>query len=183
MSALNARPQFNGGQAIVDFEQMLDAAKWYSWGAKILRRDSHLVPLAALQPLLPPQRLYHGIQDIPVRQIVGTVGRPHDFSRRFHPLRKTIRSRWAELWRLALDGGWPPIEVYQVGNLYFVADGHHRVSVANHLGFLAIEAEVWAYPVQLEADINASVEQIQALLSRQTPARRHELKTNAAAVG
>jgi hypothetical protein len=182
MPVLNTQPQFNRGQATIDFEQMLDAARWYTWAAKLLRRDPHLVPLAAVQPLLPPQRIYRGIQDIPLRQIVGTVGRQHDFSRRFHPLRKGILSRWVSLRLLARDDGWPPIRVYQVGNLYFVLDGHHRVSVANYMRFHTIEAEVWQYPVQIEVDIKAPVKLIQALLP-QTPALSPRLKTNAAAVG
>lgn len=183
MPALDTQSQFNRGQAIIDFEHMFGAARWYTWTAKLQRRDPRLVHLAALQPVLPPQRLYRGIQDIPLQQIVGTVGRQHDFSRRFHPLRKSLLSRWVDLRLLARDGGWPPIHVYQVGNLYFVVDGHHRVSVANYMGFRAIEAEVWQYPVHLEADTSASLDRLQALLLPQLPVLPHRLKTNAAAVG
>lgn len=182
MSVLNTQLLFIRSQAIIDFGHMLDAAKWYAWGAKLRRQDPHLVPLAALQPLLPPQRLYRGIQDIPLRQIVGTVGRPHDFSRKFHPLQKSALNRWINLRLLARDSGWPPVQVYQVGNLYFVLDGHHRVSVANYLRFRTIEAEVWAYPVHLEVDPSAPVERIQAML-RQPLLLPRGLKTNAAAVG
>lgn len=182
MPALDTQLLFKRSQVIMDFEHMLDAARWYAWGAKLRRRDPHLVPLAALQPLLPPQRLYRGIQDIPLQQIVGTVGRPHDFSRKFHPLQKTALNRWVNILLLARDGGWPPVQVYQVGNLYFVLDGHHRVSVANYLRFRTLEAEVWAYPVHLEVDPGAPVERIQALL-RQPPVLPRGLKTNAAAVG
>jgi hypothetical protein len=36
----------------------------------------------------------------------------------------------------------PPIEVYRVGNLHFVADGHHRVSIAHANNQTLIDAYV-----------------------------------------
>jgi ParB-like chromosome segregation protein Spo0J len=43
--------------------------------------------------------------------------------------------------------GFPPIEVYKVGNDYFILDGHHRASVARYLGNRFIEAYVTEWPV------------------------------------
>lgn len=97
---------------------------------------------------------YLGIQEIPLAQIVGSVGRYEDFTRTFMPRKTNIRQRWEEVDSLTEKGGWPPIEVYKVSDVYFVRDGNHRVSVARQLGAETIEAHVWDYPsrVPLESD-------------------------------
>jgi nucleotide-binding universal stress UspA family protein len=84
-----------------------------------------------------------GVQDIPLDAIVGSVGRYHDFTRNFLPKRSQARERWARV-RASADEmvGWPPIQVYQVGDAYFVLDGNHRVSVARELGARTIQADV-----------------------------------------
>lgn len=72
-----------------------------------------------------------GLQTVGLETIVGTVGARRDFDRRFRPTSARVRSRWERL-ALAIRRGEaiPPIEVYRVGHLHFVADGHHRVSIA-----------------------------------------------------
>ena len=72
-----------------------------------------------------------GLQTVPVDTIVGTAGSRRDFDRRFRPTSARVRSRWERL-ALAIRRGEaiPPIEVYRVGDQHFVADGHHRVSIA-----------------------------------------------------
>jgi hypothetical protein len=72
-----------------------------------------------------------GLQEVCVDTIVGTAGSRRDFDRRFRPTSARVRSRWEQL-ALAIRRGEaiPPIEVYRVGRLHFVADGHHRVSIA-----------------------------------------------------
>jgi hypothetical protein len=72
-----------------------------------------------------------GLQTIRLDTIVGTAGSRRDFDRRFRPTSARVRPRWERL-ALAIRRGEaiPPIEVYRIGNLHFVADGHHRVSIA-----------------------------------------------------
>jgi hypothetical protein len=72
-----------------------------------------------------------GLQTIQLDTIAGTAGSRRDFDRRFRPTSARVRSRWERL-ALAVRRGeaLPPIEVYRVGDLHFVADGHHRVSIA-----------------------------------------------------
>src|SRR5574337_1282719 len=88
-------------------------------------------------------RAARGLQDIPLDHIVGSVGRTTDFTRSFLPRMDSDDRRWAGV-RAAVDGdsGLPPIEVYQIGDAYFVLDGHHRVSVARQMGRTHIEAVV-----------------------------------------
>ena len=83
------------------------------------------------------------LQEIPLDAIVGSVGRYKDFTRSFMPRSDSAQQRWATVQTIAQSmGGLPPIEVYQIGEVYFVSDGNHRVSVARQLGAEYIEAYV-----------------------------------------
>jgi hypothetical protein len=86
---------------------------------------------------------YLGLQIIRLDTIVGTVDANHDFDRRFRPTSGRVRERWERL-ALAQRRGEPipPIEVYRVGGLHFVQDGHHRVSIALATGAKTIDAYV-----------------------------------------
>jgi len=84
-----------------------------------------------------------GLRDIPLDAIVGSVGRYSDFTRDFLPRVNVDKDRWSRIKMAAYDaGGLPPIEVYQLGDVYFVIDGNHRVSVARQLGAKTIQAYV-----------------------------------------
>ncbi|MBW4719301.1 chromosome partitioning protein ParB [Saccharothrix obliqua] len=84
-----------------------------------------------------------GLQTIRLDSIVGSVDRTRDFDRRFRPTSARVRERWQRLALAARRGeAVPPIEVYRVGDLHFVQDGHHRVSVAHALGLAVIDAYV-----------------------------------------
>lgn len=88
---------------------------------------------------------YLGTKLIPLDAIVGSVDKVRDFDRRFRPTSGRSRQRWERLARASRTGEViPPIEVYQVGDYYFVQDGHHRVSVARSLRLDVIEARVTA---------------------------------------
>jgi hypothetical protein len=84
-----------------------------------------------------------GLQTIRLDHIVGSVDSMRDFDRRFRPTSNRVRERWERL-ALAQRRGEsiPPIDVYQVGDLYFVEDGHHRVSIALATGQKVIDAYV-----------------------------------------
>ena len=84
-----------------------------------------------------------GLQAIRLDTIVGTVDSQRDFDRRFRPTSNRVRPRWERL-ALAQRRGEaiPPIEVYRVGDLHFVSDGHHRVSIAAATGQQLIDAYV-----------------------------------------
>ncbi len=84
-----------------------------------------------------------GLRDIPLVSIVGSVGRYSDFTRNFLPRREIRPERWARV-KIAASGlvGLPPIDVYKIGEIYFVKDGNHRVSVARQLGATHIQAYV-----------------------------------------
>jgi len=86
-----------------------------------------------------------GLREIPLDAIVGSVGRYVDFTRDFLPRQDSDEQRWADVKTAVADprrGGLPPIDVYQIGEAYFVLDGNHRVSVARQMGATTIEAYV-----------------------------------------
>jgi hypothetical protein len=84
-----------------------------------------------------------GLQTIPLDSIVGTIDRTRDFDRGFRPTTPRVRGRWQRIAAAQRRGeAFPPISVYRVGDLHFVRDGHHRVSVAKSLGRDDIDAYV-----------------------------------------
>ena len=92
-----------------------------------------------------------GLRVIKLDSIVGTVDRSRDFDRRFRPTSARVRERWERLALAARRGEEiPPIEVYRVGELHFIIDGHHRVSVALAHGLSTIEASVTVVRTKLD---------------------------------
>lgn len=84
-----------------------------------------------------------GLRTIELDSIVGTVDRTREFDRSFRPTSRRLRRRWEGIAKAIRRGeAMPPIDVYRVGELHFVEDGHHRVSVARQLGLDVIEANV-----------------------------------------
>lgn len=87
--------------------------------------------------------VYRGIQTVPINKIVGSLNRYHEFDRAFLPTRDELAERWESVDRAFYqDISLPPVVLYKVGDVYFVVDGHHRVSVAREKGQQFIEAEV-----------------------------------------
>ena len=93
-----------------------------------------------------------GLQTIRLDSIVGTVDSGRDYDRRFRPTSGRVRERWERL-ALAQRRGEaiPPIEVYRVGDLHFVQDGHHRVSIAMAEDAKTIDAYVTEVRTQVPA--------------------------------
>jgi hypothetical protein len=137
---------------------------WLGWAWMVLTgRLRALLDLTAIAAKVPiSHRHYAGIQSMPIQQIQGGEGRGTDFDAAFHPLQSHTQQRW-----LGLATAWhqgvplPPIELIRVGDVYFVWDGHHRISAARALGQQGIDAEVtvwqgaaawpWAQPVAMES--------------------------------
>ncbi|GAB4541087.1 MAG: hypothetical protein Kow0063_31570 [Anaerolineae bacterium] len=128
--------------------------------AVFTQRPADLLPFEEVRRKLQLKRVRElGLQDVPLDHIVGSVGRYHDFNRAFFPRQEGLKERWQRVDRLMAAGkGYPPVELYKVGQVYFVRDGNHRVSVARQHSFPTIQAYVWEYqtdmPVQPETDID-----------------------------
>jgi hypothetical protein len=121
-----------------------------------------LLPFEAVRETL---RLRHtidrGVGEVPLDRIVGSLGRDRDFNRLFLPRDESLRERWEDVRTLALGmTGFPSVELYKVGDAYFVLDGHHRVSVARSLGAPAIEAHVREFVTDVPIEPDDSLEQV-----------------------
>lgn len=87
--------------------------------------------------------IYRGMQTVRVDQIAGSLNRYHEFDRAFLPVENQLASRWQSVDEAFYkEIGLPPVVLYKVGQVYFVVDGHHRVSVAREKGQEFIEAEI-----------------------------------------
>lgn len=145
--------------SIRDFEEAHFQASLRDVLARLTRRSDDLLSYEEVaQQLHLTERSEVGIRTIPVAAIVGSVGRAADFTRDFLPRRTKDMERWAGVRTAFLDPEGkeiPPIEVYQVGEVYFVLDGNHRVSIARREGIMYIEARVIEIhsPVPLTPDI------------------------------
>ena len=110
------------------------------------------------------EEYYKGMQDVPMDKIVGSVGRYREFTRSFLPKRRVQQERWSRVFAVATGmQGLPPVELYKVGDVYFVRDGNHRVSVAHQLGNKTIQAQVWELPTSLALHPDMDEEDIDAL--------------------
>jgi len=104
---------------------------------------------------------YLGLKDVPLSKIVGSVGRYRDFNRAFLPLNDSQENRWRGVYDLTAHGeGFPPIELFKIGDIYFVRDGNHRVSVARANGTPSIEAYVTEYVTSVELNPDDSLDDI-----------------------
>jgi hypothetical protein len=87
--------------------------------------------------------VYRGVETVPLDKVVGSVDRYRDFDRIFLPTQSHTEDRWRRVSRAWYeDISLPPVQLYKVGEVYFVVDGNHRVSVARSRGQKYIDAEV-----------------------------------------
>jgi len=135
--------------AAARFRQAQSRAQVGRLVASLLGRPNRLLHLGSLTASAGLRNAhYAGLRPVPIRHIRGSEGRCDDFDADFRPLKKHNRSRWVGLAAAWLRGVvLPPVELIQVGDLYFVRDGHHRISVARALGQEMIDAEVTVWDV------------------------------------
>jgi nucleotide-binding universal stress UspA family protein len=142
----------------IDFSHARGRADREEYWARLTGKSADLLSYDDVcQKLKAKGIIWHGLQDIPLDAIVGSVGRWTDFTRSFLPRQDSDQQRWMRVkTAMTHTGGLPPIEVYQIGQVYFVLDGNHRVSVARELGATHIEAYVTE--VQTRVPLSADVQ-------------------------
>ncbi|NNJ13433.1 hypothetical protein EKD04_024205 [Chloroflexales bacterium ZM16-3] len=137
-------------------QRHFDRVLRHGWVARLidslLGRSSALLCLADIQAPPPPDaEEILGLQTVPLAQICGSEGRVHDFDRRFAPLHEHIRERWVTLAAMRNEGHpLTPVELVQVGDSYYILDGHHRISVARAFNDDTIESYVTRWPAAVQ---------------------------------
>ncbi|MBI3961523.1 MAG: transcriptional regulator, partial [Deinococcus sp.] len=134
-------------RAKYDFERARFKAFWNGVLGHLLKRPNDLLSFEALKSKidLGPSR-DAGVQPVEIAKIVGSVDRYRDFDGRFLPTQRFTEGRWEAIDQAHLaQRELPPVKLYQVGDVYFVVDGNHRVSVARERGGEFIDAEVMRF--------------------------------------
>lgn len=139
-----------------DFDNALLKAFWREVWSWFSQRKNTLMPFDQVRNALPVRgQHWIGIRQVPLNKIVGSVGRYHDFDAAFEPRQSRTRGRWMNVDVAHLkDINLPPVELYKVGDVYFVKDGNHRVSVAHEKNQAFIDAEV----IEIDVDVPLTTE-------------------------
>jgi len=115
--------------------------------------------------LKPRNQVYRGAQTVPIKLIIGSEGRYHDFNRYFFPKANHLRSRWERVDEAHLkDIILPAIQLYEIGGVYFVRDGNHRVSVAKTQNVEFIDAEVISLASEITLNPGMTTDQLREAL-------------------
>ena len=145
-----AQDQFKFQMAVQDFQSARQRVLIQEVLARVRGKSNQLLSYEEVAEKLKLRaRTERGVQQIPLDAIVGSVGRNTDFTRTFLPRRSRDQERWVGVKSAFMEGNLPPIEVYKVGEVYFVVDGNHRVSIAKQEGLISIEARV----IEFQTDI------------------------------
>ena len=125
----------------------------------LLRKSFRLLPFEEIREKLEICFLQEsGIQSIPLERIIGSEGRYRSFTRHFFPLQEDLRDRWKKVNQAQLTNkDLPPVELYKVRDVYFVKDGHHRISVARTKGKKYIEARIYDYECDVPLDVDTDL--------------------------
>ena len=132
-------------QAEIDFDRARFRAFLRETANLIAHRPNELLSFDVVRrSLVAYGSSYRGVRTVPIERIVGSAtNRYSDFDRAFLPAQVRTKSRWKRIDQLRMAGEeLPPVQLYKLGDLYFVRDGHHRISVAREMGQAFIDAEV-----------------------------------------
>ncbi|MCB0214683.1 MAG: ParB-like nuclease domain-containing protein [Anaerolineae bacterium] len=152
-------------QAVVSFSSEFDQARkqaiFEGWRNFITRQPNMLLSFETVRQALGLQDMVRrGLQDIEIDAIVGSVGRDWEFTRTFLPKSGFTRDRWQQVADFCPCEDIQPILVYKVSNIYFVVDGHHRVSVCRLRGEKTMKAFVIEYTTSVSIDKDDDVRAI-----------------------
>ncbi len=124
--------------------------------------ETQLISLNDIKELLhPDNEVYVGMKTVPVENIIGSEGRYNDFDNLFFPKHSHLKNRWLNIDKAYMKGViLPAVTLYEIGGVYFVRDGNHRVSVAKARGVEFIDAEVTSLRTEIRLTPGKSMETI-----------------------
>ena len=139
-----------------------DRARWKAFWRKVTTlltgKSNELLPFDEVRGRLPMKgQHYLGMQEVPIDKIIGSMGRYRDFDRAFLPVQTRTRDRWINIDKAHLDQvNLPAVDLIKMGEIYFVKDGNHRVSVARERGQEFIDAHV----IEIEIPVTLTAETV-----------------------
>ncbi len=140
-----------------DFKRAFNRASLRNILSRLTGADNRLLPYDEVRARLPMRgQHYIGLRQVEIDKIVGSMGRYNDFDRAFLPIQNRTMERWVNIDKAQYsDIVLPPVELVKIGDIYFVKDGNHRVSVARERGQAFIDAYITEVdtPIKLTADI------------------------------
>lgn len=150
-------------EATQDFDRAMAKGFWRKIIAWVRGDNNELLPFDEVRERLPLRgQHYRGFQEVPIDLIVGSSGRFRDFDRAFFPTQTKTKDRWISIDRAHLDQvDLPPVELYKMGDIYFVKDGNHRVSVARENGQTIVDAYVVEIEIPIPLTTDTSVDDLE----------------------
>jgi hypothetical protein len=150
-------------EATQDYDRAVTKAFWRKVIAWIRGDNNELLPFDEVRERLPMRgQHYRGFQEVPIDQIVGSSGRFRDFDRAFFPTQTKTKERWISIDTAHLDQiDLPPVELYKMGEIYFVKDGNHRVSVARENGQTIVDAYVVEIDIPVPLTTETSIDDLE----------------------
>jgi len=149
-------------QAENDFHAARAKAFYRDIIAHLMGKPSFLLPFEAVKGKLKiKSQTYKGLKTVEVDKIIGSLDRYKEFDNAFLPKKDHIRKRWIQIDRaVRLHEPLPPVQLYQIGDAYFVEDGNHRISVAKELDIKYIDAEIIEFKTNVEIDKTTDMKQL-----------------------
>lgn len=145
-----------------DFDRALRKGLWRKIITWLKGEKNDLLPFDEVRARIPAHGQHHiGVTQVPISSIVGSLGRYRDFDRAFLPRQTHTRDRWVNIDRAHYEEiRLPPVELYKMGEVYFVKDGNHRVSVARERGQEFIDAYVIEIDIPVPLTRDADIDDI-----------------------
>ena len=151
-------------KALDDFHRLRSKAAMDRFWAGIRGESLDLLPYDEVSSKLRAvSQTNIGLQQVPLKNIIGSVNRTSDFDRKFRPLHDDDSSRWANVKTAMISPhavGVPPVSLYKIGEAYFVMDGNHRISIAQEMGLDSIEAYVTEVKTKVSLSSSFTLEEL-----------------------
>ncbi len=151
-------------KALDDFHRLRSKAAMDRFWAGIRGESLDLLPYDEVSSKLRAvSQTNIGLQQVPLKNIIGSVNRTSDFDRKFRPLHDDDSSRWANVKSAMISPhavGVPPVSLYKIGEAYFVMDGNHRISIAQEMGLDSIEAYVTEVKTKVSLSSSFTLEEL-----------------------
>lgn len=152
----------NRNIATQDFDRAIVKGFWRKIISWLTGKDNQLLPFDEVREKMPIKgQHYIGLQQVAVEKIVGSWGRYRDFDRAFLPKQVKTKERWVSIdiahQKMVI---LPPVELFKMGDVYFVKDGNHRVSVARERGQLYMDAYVTEIDISVPLKVDTTIEDL-----------------------